>query len=157
MPEQLVGAEVRAGQFTDKTTGRLVSYNNLVLQLGLPAAGGGVMCKAEPVKVKNTVADITRFFGEQISMSWLKAHLGWWCDVFYDDYKRPVRIEFHGTEDPRKQAEAPTPTVEAPLEGITDYEPLVRQTPQGNGLAPDPMDDFPAEFVEDSKKKDGKK
>lgn len=156
MPEQLIGAEVRAGQFTDKTTGRLVSYNNLMLQFGLPAAGGGVMCKNPPCKVRNTVKDITAFFGEQVSMSWLKAHLGYWCDVFFDDYKRPVRIQFYGTEDPREPAEAPIPTVEAPLEGVTDYAPLVRQVPQGHGLAPDPMDDFPAELMDDNKK-DGKK
>lgn len=150
MPEQFLGAEVRAGQFTDKVTGKPVAYNNIILQLGVPAAGFGVVCKKEPVKVKNTVDNVLKFFGERVSMSWLKARLGWWCDIFYDDYKRPIRIQFYGPEDPRKEQSNPdTPVVEAPLEGITDYAPLVHSVPEGSGLSPDPNDDFPPEFLDE--------
>lgn len=121
MPEQFIGAEVRAGSFTDDKTGKPVAYNNLLLTF-VKAGNVGVMAndKNPLVKVKNTREDILRVFGEMITMKWLKERLNWYADVFYDDKKRIARIIFYGPEDPMK-GEDPNGVALTVDEGISDY------------------------------------
>ena len=121
MPEQFIGAEVRAGSFNDDNTGKQVVYNNLMLTF-VKAGNVGVMAHdRDPlVKVKNTREDILRVFGEMITMKWLKDRLGWYADVFYDQKKSIARIIFYGPEDPMK-GEDPGAAVLSPDEGISDY------------------------------------
>ena len=121
MPEQFIGAEVRAGSFNDDKTGKPVAYNNLMLTF-VKAGNVGVMAndRAPLVKVKNTREDIFRVFGEMITMKWLKDRLGWYADVFYDEKKRIARILFYGPDDPMK-GEDPGAAVLTPDEGISDY------------------------------------
>lgn len=121
MPEQFIGAEVRAGSFNDDKTGKKVVYNNLMLTF-VKAGNVGVMAHdRDPlVKVKNTREDILRVFGEMITMKWLKDRLGWYADVFYDQKKSIARIIFYGPEDPMK-GEDPGAAVLSPDEGISDY------------------------------------
>ena len=88
MPEMFIGAEVRAGSFTDEKTGKPVAYNNLLLTFVKPG-NVSVMAndRAPLVKVKNTREEILRVFGEMITMKWLKDRLNWYADVFYDENK----------------------------------------------------------------------
>ena len=120
MPEQFIGAEVRAGSFNDDH-GKMVVYNNLMLTF-VKAGNVGVMAndRAPLVKVKNTREDIFRVFGEMITMKWLKDRLGWYADVFYDQKKSIARILFYGPEDPMK-GDDPGAAVLTPDEGISDY------------------------------------
>ncbi len=119
MAQKFIGAEVRAGQFTDKATGKLVSYNNLKFQVADEVAGNcGVLCPL-PIKIKNTREEILKVFGQPITMQWLKERLGWWCDVFYDVNNRINRILFYGPEKPVGNAPANSKPTD---EGIADYE-----------------------------------
>ncbi len=120
MAQKFIGAEVRAGQFTDKATGKLVSYNNLKFQVADETAGDcGIICQKPFIKIKNTREEILRVFGEPISMQWLKDRLGWWCDVYYDLNNKLSRIMFIGPEKPAE--DTPAEEKRTP-EGIEDYE-----------------------------------
>lgn len=90
MPEKFIGAEVRAGQFTNDK-GEVVNFNNLMMSFVKPVNLGCMVNDKSPiVKVKNTREDIFRVFGEKITMQWLKDRLGWYADVFYDDKKKVI-------------------------------------------------------------------
>lgn len=154
MAEKFIGAQIRAGQFTDKATGKLVDYNNLVLSTVSSTECGEVA--NEPVKIPNTSEKIVSVFGRPISMKWLRAHLGQYCDIFYDKYKKVDKVIFYD-ENPNLQPVGYTGTTG---EGITDYTPA--PVVSSGGLSPDPDDDFPNEFtspapVDDKKSKEGKK
>lgn len=121
MPEQFIGAEVRAGSFNDEKTGKAVAYNNLLLTFVKPGLVGVMANDRAPlVKVKNTREEIFRVFGEMITMKWLKERLNWYADVFYDEKKRIARIIFYGPDDPMK-GEDLTAAAISPDEGISDY------------------------------------
>lgn len=121
MPEQFIGAEVRAGSFNDANTGKPVAYNNLLLTFVKPGSVGVMVnAKAPLVKVKNTREDIFRVFGEMITMKWLSDRLNWYADVFYDENKRISRIIFYGPENPMK-GEDPNGVALTVDEGISDY------------------------------------
>lgn len=121
MPELFIGAEVRAGNFTDEKTGKSVAYNNLIMTFATPGNVGFVINPQNPtVKVKNTREDIFRVFGEMITMKWLKEHLNHYADVFYDERKRVARIQFYGTENPFADNGGLSPAMTA-SEGISDY------------------------------------
>jgi len=99
MPEKFIGAEVRAGEFTNDK-GEIVKFNNLMMSFVKPGSIGMVSNARNPiVKVKNTREDILRVFGEIVSMSWLRERLDWYADVFYDDRGKVSRIMFY-KEDP---------------------------------------------------------
>ena len=131
MPEMFIGAEVRAGSFTDEKTGKPVAYNNLLLTFVKPG-NVGVMAndRAPLVKVKNTREEILRVFGEMITMKWLKDRLNWYADVFYDEKKRIARIMFYGPDDPMK-GEDPNGAALTVDEGISDYSHAESAAPVG--------------------------
>lgn len=152
MPEVFVGAEVRAGSFTDEKTGKLINYNNLLMTFAKPAAVGFVISnpKKPVVKVKNTREDILRIFGEMITMKWLNDRRNWYADVFYDDKNNVSRIMFYGPDDPYADNSGSAPALSAD-EGITDYE---------HGGAPaSPLGELEKQLAETAEpaKKDGKK
>ena len=123
MPELFLGAEVRAGNFTDEKTGKNINYNNLLMTFGKPAAVGFVISnpKKPVVKVKNTREDILRIFGEMITMKWLNDRRNWYADVFYDDKNNVSRIMFYGPDDPYADNSGTAPALTAD-EGISDYD-----------------------------------
>lgn len=100
MPEKFIGAEVRAGQFTNDK-GEVVNFNNLMMSFVKDCNIGSMVNDKKPiVKVKNTREDIFRVFGEMITIQWLKDRLGWYADVFYDEKQKVAKILFHGPENP---------------------------------------------------------
>lgn len=152
MPEKFMGAEVRRGQFTSKTTGQLINYNNLVMVFGHETQIGiGVDQNHPIVKVKNTREDIMRVFGEPISMKWLEERLGWYADIFYDVNQRVTMIKFYGLENPFAAIGDGEEGLDDAIsvEGIEDYPADSLVASEDN----DPL--APAE--ESSSKKGGKK
>ena len=93
MAEKFIGAQVRAGQFTAKDTGKVIDYNNLVL-FTTSAVNCGEMCN-DPAKISNTVDNIVKVFGRPITMDWLKSQLGKYVDIFYDKWKKVDRVIFY--------------------------------------------------------------
>lgn len=140
MPEKFLGAEVRHGKFTSKTTGESVNYNNLVMVFAHEVEVGLCVDQNHPiVKVKNTREDILRVFGEPISMKWLNDRLGHYADIFYDVNGRVQMIRFYGPENPFATDKLVTAQPDpVPVdEGISDYsrEASGEALPTDDGLA----------------------
>ena len=93
MPVKFIGAQVRAGHFTAKDTGKEIAYNNLVI-FTTSEVNCGEMTE-EPAKIANTVENIVKVFGRPITMEWLKSNLGKYCDIFYDKWKKVDRVIFY--------------------------------------------------------------
>lgn len=96
MAEKFIGAQVRAGTFTAKDTGREIAYNNLVL-FTTSAVNCGDMCN-DPAKIANTSENIVKVFGRPITMDWLKSQLGKYCEIFYDKWKKVERVIFYDSD-----------------------------------------------------------
>ena len=152
MAEKFIGAQIRAGQFTDKA-GKVIDYNNLVLSTVSQTECGEVA--NDLIKIKNTAEKIVSVFGQPITMKWLRAHLGQYVDIFYDKYKNVDRVIFYA-ENPNQQPSAYSGVTG---EGITDYTPA--PVVSSGGILADTDDDFPNEFntnpADDKKNKEGKK
>ena len=144
MAEKFIGAQIRAGQFTDKDTGKVIDYNNLVLSTVTRADCGEVA--NDPIKIANTAQNITAVFGQPITMKWLRARLGWYLDVFYNKYRKPERIIFY-EKDPTQTPEGYTGVA---TEGITDYTPAPVKS--SGGITAD--DDYPEELKTTGETKD---
>lgn len=95
MAEKFIGAQIRAGEFTDKNTGKLVQYNNLVLYTTSPLKCGEMWSDKEPVKITNTAENILKVFGTSITMDFLRERLGWYVDVFYNKFKKVDKVIFY--------------------------------------------------------------
>lgn len=95
MAVKFIGAQVRAGEFTDEKTGQLVQYNNLVLYTTQPLKCGEMWSGKEPIKISNTAENIAKVFGRAITMPFLKERLGWYVDIFYNKYKKVERVIFY--------------------------------------------------------------
>ena len=92
MAEKFIGAQVRAGEFTAKDTGRVIAYNNLVL-FTTSVINCGEQCN-DAAKITNTGENIVKVFGRPITMDWLRAQLGKYVAIFYDKYKKVERVMF---------------------------------------------------------------
>lgn len=151
MPEQFIGAEVRAGNFTNDK-GEIVHFNNLMMTFVKPSNVGVMVNDKKPlVKVKNTREDIFRVFGEMITMKWLNDRLGWFCDVFYDDKNKVARIMFYGPDNPLDGGSPLSPAIPSANEGVSDYDRSSPSDDNGAILAEqlnqpsDKMPGFPSE------------
>lgn len=132
MAEKFIGAQVRAGQFQAKDTGRMIDYNNLVLFTTSAAGTCGEVCN-DPVKIANTGENIAKVFGRSITMDWLKAQLGKYIDVFYNQYKKVERVIFYDV-DPNSDnyagaITAPTASAGLPVE-VQDNGGLKEAAPE---------------------------
>ncbi len=142
MPEKFIGAEVRAGHFTNDK-GEVVNFNNLMMTFVKPGTlGCMVNDKAPLVKVKNSREEIFRVFGEMITVKWLQERLGWFADVFYDEKKKVAKIIFYGAENPYDGSSSSAPAISN--EGITG---LTANTSAEDVGALSGMSDFPGETV----------
>lgn len=156
--EKLIGAQIKAGQFLDKVTGRMVDYNNLILYTTTACENGFGEMFTHETKIQNVASNIISVFGQPISMKWLKERLGWFVIVLLNDYKKPVRVEFY-KEDPTAQ---PTGYKgDTASEGITDYAHPVKQEAAKEiaaDIPPEFMPEFSNETVSESSggKKDRK-
>ncbi len=137
--EKLIGAQIKAGQFLDKQTLRMVDYNNLVLYTTTTCDNGFGEMYTHETKIKNDASTIISVFGQPISMKWLKERLGWYVIILLNDYKKPVRVEFY-KEDPTLQPVAYKG--EPTAEGITDYEHPAKQE-----VVNEIAGDYPPEFM----------
>lgn len=96
---QILGIEVRSGEFTARDNGKQIAYNNIVIHCmgeGFDSSGDSFRTgnPVEVFKIKNDEEHLNAAFGKIPTPAEMSGYVGKYINVFYNKYGNLDKLEF---------------------------------------------------------------